>query len=136
DVLHHVHDPGVVDEDVELAELLYGALDQRLGVLALGDVAYDRDHLAARGLRLGHDGLEAGSVDVAGDDRRTLAREQQGRRPPHTRSRSGDDGYLACEPHGYLRSQANQRWARVTWKNVPAGRAALARQEDMIHCVS
>ena len=43
-------DAGVVDEDVDAAELLDGGVDERLAVLGLGDVGGDGDRPPARRL--------------------------------------------------------------------------------------
>jgi hypothetical protein len=89
------HDPGVVDEDVDLAELLDGAVDERgrarLGcdVVPVGDTA-DR----GRDVR-GYAGVGARTVDraaqIVDDDGRASLREQFRVRAADTASGAGDD---------------------------------------------
>ena len=47
EVAAELHDPGVVDEDVQRAELLLGLVDEALERVAVGDVELERDRAAA-----------------------------------------------------------------------------------------
>src|SRR5689334_8249300 len=62
---------GVVDQDVDPAELLYGPVDHRLDALAIGDVRAYREGARARRRRL----LGVRLVQVGDDDGRPFRRE-------------------------------------------------------------
>jgi hypothetical protein len=66
-------DAGVVEQDVELAELAHGAGDQGLDVGLVGDVGALEDRAGAAGGGLGGDGLAALGVEVGQDDIGALA---------------------------------------------------------------
>ena len=124
-VLGHVHDhpvaedPGVVDEDVEAAELVDRLLHHAAGAREVGDVVAVRDGLAARGLDLLDDLLRrrcVGSVacepaaEVVDDDLRARGRERSACERPIPRPapvtiatfpvRSGMAGAYCLKPAG------------------------------------
>ena len=93
-------DPGVVDEDVEAAQLVDGLLDHRLGLLVVGDVARDRGGLAALFLDRGHDlfglGLAGSVVDA---DRGALGGERLGHGAADAPGAARNERNLAFELH-------------------------------------
>ncbi|MDX6685138.1 MAG: hypothetical protein QOF86_1266 [Baekduia sp.] len=91
---------GVVDEDVDAAQLADRGLDQRAGVLGLADVGGDGDRPAARGLHQRLRVLEA--VGAAGAQRYVGSRlgQRLGERDTQAGGRAGDDGDLAVEAEG------------------------------------
>ncbi len=112
---------GVVDEDVDRAELLDDAVDRLLHLVAVGDVALDRGGAAAerldllrRRLReddslrlrdLGEDAVGLGrlgrlvrlDLDVGDDDVRPGARERQRVGAAEAARAAGDEGDAAAE---------------------------------------
>ena len=80
-------DPGVVDEDVQVAEGVDGRVDQLLGPLPVGDVVAVRHRLATPGRDLGDDfvgravvraGAVVGAATVVDDDLGSFGGEQKG----------------------------------------------------------
>lgn len=65
-------DAGIVETDVEPAEILHGRSDQRRVEGFAPDVAGDRDGLAARGGDFGDEAVELGLAARADDDARAL----------------------------------------------------------------
>src|SRR5690606_584233 len=78
--------PGVVDQNVDGAELFDRDPDHRLDLIALGDV--DVDETAADLVR---HGPPAGLVDLADDHLRALGREGTGDPGPDAVAGAGDD---------------------------------------------
>ena len=91
-------DAGVVDEDVEAAEVLDGGVDDALGLGGLGDVAADGDGLAAGGGDGGDDGVGAGLAGgVVDDDGGAFGGERFGDGGADALGCAGDDCDFACE---------------------------------------
>ena len=108
------HHPGVVDHDVESAELLRGALDGRDRLLAIGDVGLDREAADLRGQR-----VEPVLAPRGDGDGRALLGERARRRLADPAARAGDerDRVLQCLGHG----------ARCTAGRPPAMRRPTRR---------
>ena len=68
---------GVVDDDVEAAELLERRADEPVGEPGLGDVAVDRDRLGSERLDLVHDGGARRLVEIVDHDLRPVPRQLQ-----------------------------------------------------------
>ena len=106
-------DAGVVDQHVEVAEGLDGAVDEALAALPVGDVVAVGDGLAAHGLDLLDDLLRGGQVgpgavlgaaEVVDHDLGALRREQQRVLAADPAPGSGDDGDAAVKrSHGRRR---------------------------------
>ena len=80
----HRHDPGVVDDDVERAELALGLVEEGGEGVAVGDVERQRDRAAAQ---LRRRLLGQRQVEVADRDAAALADQRRRRRladPPGT----------------------------------------------------
>ena len=91
-------DAGVVDENVETAEVLDGRVDDALGFGGLGDVAADGDGLATGGGDGGDDGFGAGLAGgVVDDDGCAFGGERLGDGGADTLGCAGDDCDFACE---------------------------------------
>ena len=92
---------GVVDEDVEPAELIDGLLHRLLAELLVADVAGNGDRLAPFLL---DDLLGLGGVvmlaQIDDGDVRAFAREQRGDRAADAAVAAGDQRHLALQPAG------------------------------------
>ena len=87
-------DAGGVDEHVDAAEALDGERDERLRLLAGGDLAgVDCDALAARVERVAR-GLELGLAGAAEDDARALGEEARGGGAADAATTAGDQDDL------------------------------------------
>src|SRR3954468_5381712 len=110
---------GVVDEDVELAELVDRALHQSEAVVAVADVAGHRDAAPARlldpPLRLG--GVVM-LLEVRAQHVGALARERDRDRPADARVRAGDQRDLVLQP-----AMADVRLLAVVGERLHAGLA-------------
>jgi hypothetical protein len=82
-------DPGVVDEDVDLGEVLVGGVEDPLRGARVGDVRGER-HRAA--VALGRRLVQAVERPRDEQDARTLLGESPGDRPADAAARTGDDG--------------------------------------------
>src|SRR5207253_10806341 len=121
-------DAGVVDDDVELAELVQRAPDQAVSALAASDAVVVGHRVAPRGLDLGdhlvrHFPTSAAAVAVAAEvvdhHFRAFAREEQSVLAADAATRTGDDRDFSVEEshrrrasstgsalaHGALRSE-------------------------------
>src|SRR5215469_3770160 len=93
-------DPGIVDQDVELAEFLDRGLDDIPPVGFVGDVEMLEARRAVGRDNLGDD-LLALVVELVGDrDLGAFARENARGARPHARRGAGDQRNLAFEAHG------------------------------------
>ena len=90
-------DAGVVEHDVEAAELGERARDERLDVGLGRDVRALEDALRARRARLFGRRFAAGRVQVGQNHMRAFAREQDRARHAHAARRPGDHGDLALQ---------------------------------------
>ena len=97
-------DAGVVDEDVEAAEVLDGGVDDALGFGGLGDVATDGDGLATGGGDGDDDGVRAGLAGgVVDDDGGAFGGERFGDGGSDTLGCASDDCDFTCElAHIYI----------------------------------
>src|SRR4029079_15094080 len=95
---------GVVDQDIDAAELLDDPADHRLDALTVGDVGADRDGTRQRVRRF----LGAGLVQVGDDDGRPLRGQLAGDGPADTLAATGHDRDLVLEP-------AHQRLLSGPW---------------------
>jgi hypothetical protein len=91
------HHAGVVDDDVDAAELARGALDGRLRLLAVGDVGLDRQPADVGGQR-----VEAVLAPRDPRHRRALRGERARRRLADPAARARDERGRALQPvaHG------------------------------------
>src|SRR5581483_11388863 len=101
-VAHLVNDrvpglTGVVDDDVQAAELFIRAVDDTVGKGAVGDIADDAERLAARRANGFYSLFRGSLVNVAEDDARAVRGKQFRRRAPDAAPRAGDDGNSACK---------------------------------------
>jgi hypothetical protein len=95
-------DPGVVDEDVDAAELARDPLEPEDGV-AVGDVGRDRDRPAAEGADLLGHLLGTFGVNVVDGDVGPVGGQPERDGPADSPRRAGDDGLLPVDAaHGHL----------------------------------
>ena len=94
-----LHDPGVVDEDVDGPERRLGVGDEAVEGGAVGHVERERDGAAAELLRRRLRGLV---VEVADRDLHALAHEGPGGRLADAAGAAGDERDLADEDAGLL----------------------------------
>ena len=126
-VLLHLHEhavareAGVVERDVEVAELGDRAAHERLALLPVGDVAEVRDRLAARGLDLrdhlaGRVLVGAAAValgaEVVDHDRGAVPRELDRLDAAEAAPCSGDDRHLAVQDSHLSSPYSKARCAR------------------------
>jgi hypothetical protein len=117
-------DPGVVEDDVELAERLDGEGHHGGDVVLGGHVDPDRaggvGAVAGR-RRLGLVGGHAVGVEVGHDHLRALVEERQRGGLAHPAGPAGDDRHLALQPisHGSDRSRARSGRGRVLLAGDP-----------------
>ena len=98
-VVAAVHDAGVVEQDVQLAEFPLGRRDHALGVCGPGDVGVDVDGAPAR-LRDCRDRVLACVVlDIDHDHGCAFSGEQQRRFPADTAAGARDERHLSVEAH-------------------------------------
>ena len=90
-------DAGVVDDDVDFAELLGGGRHQAAGLLELDRVLRGDEDLPACLLHRLRGLLGGVGIDVVHHDGRSLPREQDGGGPADAPAAPGDDGDLAVE---------------------------------------
>ena len=132
-----LHDPGVVDQHVERAELLLGAVEERREGRAVGHVERQRDGARAE---LGG-GLAGGiEVDVADRDPHALAQERFGRGAADPARGAGDRGGLSGEDAGLLGhavspSPGGSATALSTCKASAQARESAARVVGWAHAV-
>ena len=88
---------GIVDEDVDAAELAPDALDHARDRHLVGDVGDDRDRLDAAPGKLGGGRLRFGFVASDDGDVRAGFRKTSGDAKPDTAIAAGNDGNLAFE---------------------------------------
>ena len=101
---------GVVDENVELAELLQRRGDDLLPRRLVGCVLAQKESSAALAGQPPRQRLAGGNIDVGHDDRSFFAHEEFSFRRPLPARRTGDQRYLARQScHIFLRSVAG--WA-------------------------
>jgi hypothetical protein len=90
---------GVVDENVDAAEVLDGCCNDAVDILCLREVGRDGQHL---GVRLTSDfvsgRLQMCPVPGADRDPRTLARQGEGRSLAETLARCANERHLAVQP--------------------------------------
>ena len=110
--LRQMGDAGVVDEDVEAAEMLLGGGHHQAHIGGLGHVHLDRPRRRAQ--RCGHiEGL--GPVAVGDQHLRALGHELGRDAGAKARRRAGDDGHLVLQSHGGLRGPlAGQAASRLS----------------------
>jgi len=94
-----LHDPGVVDEDVQWAEVRLDRVEERLEGAAVGDV--ERVGLDGRA-ELGGGGLRGGEVQVADGDFHALGDERARRLLADAAGTAGDRYDLTAEDAGLL----------------------------------
>ena len=87
---------GIVDEDVEPAEILRDVLHQLIDIDGGGLVGLVGAGIDALGLQLGDDGFRlVGGGDIADGDVGAFCCEGAGRRRADAARTAGDEGYLA-----------------------------------------
>ena len=97
--LHIADLAGVVEGDVEPAEMGDRAVDERFGVRFVGHVAVDRDRFAAFLFDFVDESVEF-VAPAAGDDQLcAFAREEQRGGAADAGACAGDDGDFVCELH-------------------------------------
>ena len=100
--------PGVVEHDVEPAELLDREVDGRLHVVGVAHVgALERDRVTELRRQL----LAAPFVDVGDDDLRAFGDEPLDRRPADAAGAAGDDRDLARESSPMVRRPLSIHWS-------------------------
>ena len=109
---------GVVDEDVDVAPVLFGACHHRGDLLEIGDVGRVRHRRPAAGANLFHNPhgiVEARAVlaEIIDDDVRAARRKSQSMRTSETGASAGDDGdsALKVDCHEIPRAGASLRQA-------------------------
>ncbi len=95
-------DPGIVDDDVEPAELGDGARHHPIDAGDIAAIGLDRDRPPRVGRRLGRRALRRGEVDVGRRDRRPGRGHRQRRRPP-------DPGPGAGHQHDFVLQHRHRR---------------------------
>jgi hypothetical protein len=102
---------GVADDDVDVAELLHGQVEERLRVVPVGGVAEVRDRLAAHRLDLVARSTRRGLVaalavglgaDVVDHDARAEPRQLERVTAPEPRGSARDDRHFPVEHHESL----------------------------------
>jgi hypothetical protein len=88
-------DPGVVDQDVDAAEVLHELREDALDGDRIGEVERPTPHVRARRLQLRDDPLELRLVDVDGGNPSPFIGEQLRRGATHAARCTGHDRYLA-----------------------------------------
>ena len=90
-------EPGVVDEDVDLAESVHARLDERRTRVRIGHVGRDRDRALAHPLHQG--GRLGEAVDATGSEHQVGACLCEALRERHTQAgrRARDDRHAAVE---------------------------------------
>ena len=94
-------DAGIVDEDVDPAELAGDAAGHGGDRFLVGDVGRDRDRRGAALLELRDRFRRLGLVAAHHRDRRAGLRKPLGHAEPDAAIAAGDDGYLAGEIEGF-----------------------------------
>ncbi len=101
-------------EDIEPPELLYGLIDEELGLVGVGDVGAEREGTGAVGAERGDQVLRRLLVaPVADDDGGPLPGQPGGDRRADASAAAGDDGDLARESrtvHCCHRMCSSRRW--------------------------
>jgi hypothetical protein len=97
---HAVHDPGVVDQDVQAAEGRDGGGHDLIHHVLLAQVTGHRDGRAACRPDLLRHGLGAPGVEVGDQDLGALAGEPQSRGPAYAGTRAGDDDACVLQTCG------------------------------------
>ena len=105
-------DAGVVDEDVQPAEVLHRRAHHHLDLFTLRHVRALRQARAARRLNLLRDCGGVRPVDVGNRHADALARQAQRNRAANAAARPGDDGRLALQPVARLRLARHPRRLR------------------------
>src|SRR5581483_1724281 len=95
-------DRRVVDQDVDAAEPIDGAVSHGLGGFLVRDVGLDGERLAAHLGDLLRHGLGRPAVDVGHDHLRALARHAQAVGAADPVAAARHDGYFVLEPHVVL----------------------------------
>src|ERR1044071_5004100 len=98
-VVLRVHDAGVVEEDVQPAELALGRDHHPLAVLRLGYVSLEMKSSAALLLHELNRLLRGLLVDIDGEDIRAFAREEQRRLASDAAACAGDQRHFVFESH-------------------------------------
>ncbi len=111
-------DAGVVDEDVDLAELGEGLFDSGLDLVFVGYVDNEGGGLASGGGDGGDEFVELLAVAGGGGDGRAFAGEGQGAGVADALGRSGDQRYAACEFHGCSSSELELEISVRTWGTI------------------
>ena len=88
---------GVVDQNVEPAEMLFGLSNQVAAVVLLAHIAEYKNGLAPGFPNCGGDGLAALAVSAVHHDPRAARGEHPGDPGADALCGAGDDGYLAFE---------------------------------------
>ena len=106
--MHRAFDARVVEEQVDAAEMLRGALDVALDLLGVPHVGLEGQHLGAGLAHRRRRGDEGHCVEVDEHDARALAGESQRRGAADPARAAGDQCRLALESpvHRVLRSCA------------------------------
>src|SRR5262245_31077374 len=112
---------GVVDEDIEAAELGCCAIDHVLDLPEVGDVGFAGDGPTAPGLDLFHDGPSTVTRGVVVDRHgRALGCERKGDRAAHVAGRAGHERDPALKSQLHYRSPVGS-FALLTSRNSRSG---------------
>jgi hypothetical protein len=90
---------GVVDDDVEVAEPVERAADERGHVAVAAHIAGAEERATAGGADVPRHARPGHGVDLVDDDRRALLREALRDALAKARTRTGDDRYLVRKSH-------------------------------------
>ena len=107
-----MHDAGVVEKDVELAEVLLGRVDHVLAIAGLRHIGSAVGGAAARLLHHRHGLVAARVVHIDDQHGCAFAREEQGGLPPDAAAGAGDERDFVFQPH--MRSKYRLRSQSVT----------------------
>src|SRR5687768_14435373 len=114
----HLHDPGVVDHDVQAAELPDRLLDRGPDLVFLRHVSADERGPPAVAGNLVGDGPALVRLHIDHRDGRAFLREQSRDRLAHPGRRTADPGYLVFESSGHWRIFDSPRRHGVTEKRI------------------
>ncbi len=98
-IVSGMHDPGVVEDDIEAAKFSLGRGDHGFAVGRLGNVSRDRGRLASRLVDLGGDGCHRLMAEVDRHHLRAFGRKAERAFSADASRRAGDQGDFAFESH-------------------------------------
>src|SRR5262249_8532430 len=126
-------DPGVIDQDVELAPGGDCRLDRRLPLRLAGHVELAEHRRAVRPGNLGDDVVALLFQHVGDADLGALAREDPRHAGAHARGGTGDQRNLVFQPHAFLPAQRLLPRRPREGNNISAQTTAIWRRRSPVN---